>query len=194
MWTLIGTLHSEVKARRERGNQIMQRAQAKSMQGQAAGQSALRKVVTTLNSLVGHFLDISSCSTDPDGHPLSIKARFPLLRQMVPCDIIIPFQDSMIVTLPSDPSQMLSHRPFPDNLVTFKGFDDTIELMHSVARPRKLVIEGSDGNKYRFLCKPMDDLRKDNRLMDCTSLINRLLMKDPGSRKRSLRECCRSQE
>jgi serine/threonine-protein kinase ATR len=184
---MIGTLHSEVKTRRERGNQILQRAQSRNAQGQTGEQIALRRTIATLNSLVETFLDISSCQTDPDGNPLSIKARFPGLRQLVPCNIIIPFQDSMIVTLPTDPSQLHSHKPFPSNLVTFKGFEDTIELMNSVARPRKLVIEGSDGRKYRFLCKPMDDLRKDNRLMDCTSLINRLLMKDAGSRKRSLR-------
>lgn len=189
MWTIIGTLHSEMKSRRDRGTQILQRAQTRNPQGQIADQPHLRRVITTLNSLVQHFLDISSCSTDEHGSPLSIKARFPGLRNMVPCDIIIPFQDSMIVTLPAatDSAGLMAHKPFPNDLVTFKGFDDQIELMHSVARPRKLIIEGSDGKRYRFLCKPMDDLRKDNRLMDCTSLINRLLMKDAGSRKRSLR-------
>lgn len=60
--------------------------------------------------------------------------------------------------------------------------------MTSVAKPRKLVIVGSDGKTYRFLCKPMDDLRKDSRLMECTALVNRLLRKDAESRKRNLRE------
>ena len=67
------------------------------------------------------------------------------------------------------------------------GFEDTIEIMSSVAKPRKLVIKGSDGKMYRFLCKPTDDLRKDSRLMECTSLINRLLQRDAESRKRNLR-------
>lgn len=73
-------------------------------------------------------------------------------------------------------------------ICTLAGFDDTIEIMPSVARPRKLVIKGSDGQTYRFLCKPQDDLRKDARLMECTNLMNRLLQKDAASRKRSLRK------
>jgi serine/threonine-protein kinase ATR len=38
------------------------------------------------------------------------------------------------------------------------------------------------------LDKPQDDLRKDSRLLECTSLINRLLKKDAESRKRNLRK------
>lgn len=64
--------------------------------------------------------------------------------------------------------------------------------MSSVAKPRKLVILGSDGQYYRFLDKPQDDLRKDSRLLECTSLINRLLKKDAESRKRNLRKCHQS--
>lgn len=94
----------------------------------------------------------------------------------------------MTVTLPSDASQTREHEAFPPDLTTFRAFQDEIEIMQSVAKPRKLVITGSDRKEYRFLCKPLDDLRKDNRLMEFDSLVNRLLKKDAESRKRNLRE------
>jgi len=53
-------------------------------------------------------------------------------------------------------------------------------------KPRKIGIMGSDGKVYPFLCKPKDDLRKDARLMEFNSMINKLLKKDSESRRRNL--------
>ena len=59
--------------------------------------------------------------------------------------------------------------------------------MRSLARPRKVTIHGSDGQKYAFLGKPKDDLRKDARLMDFNSIINKILNMNSDSRRRQLR-------
>lgn len=60
--------------------------------------------------------------------------------------------------------------------------------MKSLAKPRKIKITGSDGKVYIFLGKPKDDLRKDARLMDFNSIINKLLRTNSESRRRQLRE------
>lgn len=60
--------------------------------------------------------------------------------------------------------------------------------MRSLARPRKITIEGSDGRLYVFLGKPKDDLRKDARLMDFNGIINKLLKANSESRRRKLCE------
>lgn len=62
--------------------------------------------------------------------------------------------------------------------------------MRSLMKPRRITIKGSDGNSYMFLGKPKDDLRKDARLMDFNSIINKLLRKNSDSRKRHLRLWC----
>lgn len=62
--------------------------------------------------------------------------------------------------------------------------------MSSLQKPRKIGIVGSDGRVYPFLCKPKDDLRKDARLMEFNSMINKLLKKDSESRRRNLRKFC----
>jgi serine/threonine-protein kinase ATR len=60
--------------------------------------------------------------------------------------------------------------------------------MRSLAKPRKLVIKGTDGQTYTFLGKPRDDLRKDARIMDLNSIINRLLKARSEYRRRRLCE------
>lgn len=60
--------------------------------------------------------------------------------------------------------------------------------MSSLVRPKRVTIKGSDGNLYSFLCKPKDDLRKDARLMDLFSMINKMLKANSESRRRQLRE------
>ena len=66
-------------------------------------------------------------------------------------------------------------------------FFDEIDVMKSLAKPRKITIRGSDGQIYMFLGKPKDDLRKDARLMEMNSIINKLLKGNSESRRRQLR-------
>lgn len=58
--------------------------------------------------------------------------------------------------------------------------------MPSLQQPKKLVFKGTDGKRYPFLCKPHDDLRKDARLMDLNSMINKFLNSASESRRRHL--------
>lgn len=119
-----------------------------------------------------------------DRKTLSMRQDFPKLLGMKESNILIPLQSSLTVNLP--PVSSMSHRDKRHNLFdplspTFSGklylplkgspdwlyvvFNDEIEIMHSLAKPRKLTVNGSDGIKYMFLAKPKDDLRKDARLM-----------------------------
>lgn len=69
---------------------------------------------------------------------------------------------------------------------SFAAWLDEIEVMKSLARPKKLALRGSDGQIYMFLGKPKDDLRKDARLMDFNMIINKLLKANTESRRRQL--------
>ncbi|THH23186.1 hypothetical protein EUX98_g7993 [Antrodiella citrinella] len=80
-----------------------------------------------------------------------------------------------------------SHHANVEILLTLMAeFYDEIEVMKSLARPRKITIQGSNGQKYMFLGKPKDDLRKDARLMDFNAIINKLLKSNSESRRRQL--------
>lgn len=65
-------------------------------------------------------------------------------------------------------------------------FVDEIEVMRTLAKPRKITVRGSDGIAYSFLGKPKDDLRKDARLMDFNTIINKILKATSESRRRQL--------
>ena len=62
-------------------------------------------------------------------------------------------------------------------------------MLSSKERPRKLTLLGSDGASYIFLCKKevKGDMRKNSRMMEFASVINRMLKKKPDSRLRQLR-------
>jgi serine/threonine-protein kinase ATR len=137
--------------------------------------------------------------------PLSMTKLFPGLAKLAPSQLIVPLQESLIASLPSESSLEASHQPFPHHLPTIHSgfihlykcisfltahleFDDAIEVMKSLAKPRKITIRASDGRTFAFLGKPKDDLRKDARLMDFNAIINKLLKTNSDSRRRQLRE------
>eukprot|EP00794_Sanderia_malayensis_P008013 gene8012-8872_t len=121
---------------------------------------------------------------------LTMSNDFQQLKRML-CDrnfppIMIPLQSTLTVILPSGHGVHHNHTPFPDSCPTFTGLQDTIEVLRSLQKPKKVVIIGSDGKKYPMMCKPKDDLRKDGRLMEFNSLVNKLLLRDPECRRRQL--------
>lgn len=138
----------------------------------------------------------------------SMKKDFPRLFKLGQSKLIIPLQESLTASLPASSSSTASsgHQPFPSNTPTFQGpfismsrtvyqltpalpaFYDEIDIMRSLAKPRKIAIVGSNGQTYTFLGKPKDDLRKDARLMDFNAIINKLLKANSDSRRRQLRE------
>lgn len=63
---------------------------------------------------------------------------------------------------------------------------DEAQVLNSLQKPRKISIRGSDGKIYSLLCKPKDDLRKDQRLMEFNNMINRSLKKDVEASKRRM--------
>lgn len=67
-------------------------------------------------------------------------------------------------------------------------FHSEVEIMRSLQKPRKFSVYGDDGKIYTFLAKPKDDLRKDARLMDFNTMINKLLAKNSDARRRQLRQ------
>ena len=141
---------------------------------------------------------------DDHTRTLNMTRDFSSLAKLAPSSLIIPLQESLTVALPSSSSRGVNHQPFShdaptiactSNTIIFyskadhcSDFYDEITIMKSLAKPRKITIRGSDGQIYMFLGKPKDDLRKDARLMDFNSIINKLLKKNSDSRRRQLRK------
>ena len=103
-------------------------------------------------------------------------------------DIILPITPALVASIPT--SQTAAGTPvsvFPQQLPTIARFEEKVEILTSLARPKKFTIIGSDGRSYVFLGKPKDDLRCDYRMMELNGLINKLFAKDPDCSVRQLR-------
>ncbi|KAL8541637.1 hypothetical protein ACS0TY_002778 [Phlomoides rotata] len=60
-------------------------------------------------------------------------------------------------------------------VVTITSFAPQLVVITSKQRPRKLTINGSDGEEHAFLLKGHEDLRQDERVMQLFGLVNTLL-------------------
>lgn len=136
--------------------------------------------------MTGELLKLCDHHVEEERKTMSMSRDFGKLKALGHCSLLIPLQESLTVNLPSSSSAEAVHQPFPVDGPTFHEFSDEIEIMKSMAKPRKITIQGSDGQIYMFLGKPKDDLRKDARLMDFNSIINKLLKTNSDARRRQL--------
>ncbi|EDW46128.1 GM13436 [Drosophila sechellia] len=75
---------------------------------------------------------------------------------------------------------------FPYQQIYISGFQESVLILRSAAKPKKLTIRCSDGKDYDVLVKPKDDLRRDARLMEFNGLVKRYLHQDAPARQRRL--------
>lgn len=182
VWALIAGSHSKDKRRKQRYECIVERIAS-------SPERAMREVVPIIEAAERVSMELLHLC-DYHVHKeatLSMSKHFPaLLAAVQKTPLVLPLQSSMTVLLPPNGQASQTHRPFPPNLPMIQGFDDTIDIMHSLQKPRKIVVHASDGARYPFLCKPRDDLRKDARLMEFDAMINKLLQSSSESRRRRL--------
>jgi serine/threonine-protein kinase ATR len=119
---------------------------------------------------------------------VSLSKDLGFSHKLAPCLLVVPIEATMIANLPPgiDSKSIRNHNPFPQDVVTISGFMDDVLVLSSLQRPRKVDVRGSDGRSYGLICKPKDDLRKDQRLMEFNAMINRALQRDIESSKRRL--------
>ncbi|KAJ2934534.1 hypothetical protein H1R20_g2555, partial [Candolleomyces eurysporus] len=181
LWLFASVARSTKPERATRGRAILDQLRCS-----PSSNRKLSALIVDSVAMTNELLALSTHPVDDNTKTLSMSRTFSNLRSLGNCDLLIPLQESLTVNLPSSSSAEGVHQPFPVDAPTFKGFADEIEIMKSLAKPRKITIHGSDGQIYMFLGKPKDDLRKDARLMDFNSIINKLLKTNSDARRRQL--------
>lgn len=130
---------------------------------------------------------------------------FKFNKKVLPCGLVVPVQLCMRVTMPSNGSSssitsvptpsagmphtspLNSHIAFPrHSIVTIFQLEESVDTMPSLKKPKRIVMIGSNGVRYKILCKADDDVRKDSRFMDVTGAIDYLLQQNEASFKRQL--------
>ncbi|KNE54798.1 hypothetical protein AMAG_00751 [Allomyces macrogynus ATCC 38327] len=174
MWQLASSSKSAEKLRVKRCNEVIDAAKKKRPEI-AVTTDQMSSLCDRLIMVSNHYTSASSGKRASDTFLLSRDCKA-LMQKAAFVNIVIPNEAQMIGQLPSDGLHKTAFAPFdPTTAVRIHAFEDTVELMQSLVRPKKVTLIGSDGRRYVFLCKPKDDLRKDARLLEFTGLLNRLL-------------------
>ncbi|KAG7381210.1 multidrug-resistance type transporter aminotriazole resistance [Phytophthora pseudosyringae] len=183
MWSLLGLSRSLNPQRRNRAREIISTAQqqflSKGLKEIADSFSEGMKMAEELISLAAH---------DPGNSQRKIHIRLSRIRTR----ILVPIQAALTTILPTSglaPRDEL-HVAFSSNAqIYIKAFSDKADVMMTKEKPKRIEVLGTDGQLYPFLCKreKTGDLRKDARMMEFNSMINKLLQKDREGRKRKLR-------
>ncbi|KAG9097745.1 serine/threonine-protein kinase M1 [Ceratobasidium sp. 370] len=178
LWGVSPLVQSRNADRSSRGKDILEKVQSTNKD--------VRDLIMQSVAMVGELLAMSERDTPANEFTLSLKKHFAALARLAPSKLIMPLQEYLTVNLPPSTAAKDTHQPFPLNIPTFHKFNDEVEIMRSLQKPRKISALSEDGLTYIFLCKPKDDLRKDARVMDLNSMINKLLKKNAESRRRQL--------
>ncbi|KAH7344042.1 hypothetical protein B0J17DRAFT_625622 [Rhizoctonia solani] len=155
-----------------------------------AGTEATYKAYKMINSVMTEALNMLKPfqTAGDEVRELIIQSRAMVKELLKMSEREIPENEYTLnyLTVNLPVSSGVAYQPFPPNIPRFNKFNDEVEVMKSLQKPRKITAQSDDGITYIFLCKPKDDLRKDARLMDFNSMINKLLKKNAESRRRQL--------
>ncbi|XP_073999751.1 ATR serine/threonine kinase meiotic 41 isoform X2 [Rhodnius prolixus] len=186
MWTVITYYNSSDEGQKVRMKEILSEVQALRI-------ASLNKFIKAFLLLVDVLVQV--CHKKIPGHksvvPLSCISKS--LKEMDFLNgtrIMIPIQSLRTISLPNykycHRGLSNDHDPFPVDLVYFAGVKEEVLILRSIQRPKKLEFIGNDGKSYPMLCKSLDDLRLDSRIMEFNSLVNMCLARNPSSHGRDL--------
>lgn len=71
-------------------------------------------------------------------------------------------------------------------VVFYNKFHEKVKVLFSLQQPKRIRITGTDGYTYYLLFKPHDDLRKDNKVMEFSTVMNDLLSKNYETQRRNM--------
>ena len=192
MWPLLAMINSRSSAERaQRGIQCKTKAieYAKKV-GNETNRADFVSMLNQGMALSKQLLHV--CNRNFEGQqaprgPLSLSKDIGFNHsKAAPCRLVIPIEAALLANLPPPSEVLRGHKPFSKDAITIAVFLDEFTVLNSLAKPRRVRVRGSDGKVYTILCKPKDDLRKDQRLLEFNSMISRTLKKDPECSKRRL--------
>lgn len=148
-----------------------------------AGGAQTRQLMDDTVSLADRLMELANARSQRTG-PHSLRNLCPVLSGFLGgkgglrSQILIPLHSLMEVSLVSlvgvdystGHSQDLSGLEMTSKHVCIQEIEDAVEVLQSMQAPKRITLRGSDGNIYRLLCKPSDDLHKTNDSWSSTRL------------------------
>jgi serine/threonine-protein kinase ATR len=179
LWALQASQNASARERQSKAKGLVDEAMAK------AGGKALPRLVDAARKLGEALIELCNAHVPPKSKHMSLARDCRRLLAARGEALILPLQSSLTPCLPPADQPPATHTPF-GTLPCFHKFRDDVEVLNSLQRPRKLTVTASDGREYIFLCKPKDDLRRDARMMEFNTLVNKLMGEAAEARRRAL--------
>ena len=188
LWTLLAMMKSSSKERSNRGVACMARTIDLCKRRDGDSSTHTRNNITQGQRLSDQLLHVCEGNIEDKPSTLSISKDLGFRHNQAGYQLAMPVEASLTASLPTSANIPLQkHKAFNvTDYVRIEAFLEEVTVLNSLQKPRKINIRGSDGRVYGLLCKPKDDLRKDQRLMEFDAMINRFLKKDAESSKRRL--------
>jgi len=113
---------------------------------------------------------------------VSLKEVAPQLALLSSSDVPMPGLEKHVTVSESDTGLTTNLQ----GIVTIASFSEQVAILSTKTKPKKLVILGSDGQKYTYLLKGREDLRLDARIMQLLQATKGFLHSSPATRSHSL--------
>lgn len=189
LWSLLAVCSSTQIDRKTKGVNILQSLRSGSAKKSDNSSIDIKSLIKSGERLADQLL-LACNAGDFQGNRTTTASLSKDLgfnqKTCLPSPMAVPVERVLTATLPTLTDGIRHHRAFSRDIVTMESFSDEVLVLSSLQKPRKLVARGSDGKEYGLMCKPKDDLRKDQRLMEFNSMINRALKRDAEASRRQL--------
>ncbi|GAB0096643.1 Serine/threonine-protein kinase ATR [Sergentomyia squamirostris] len=185
LWMILSVLKSSYNNRSKRCAEIIHDKQL--------DEPTMRQLITDFNCLAVKLIDLTNRNIPNHIKDPKVGNLVPELPQLFRdprfSRIVLPVEKFMQPVMPSadhKDSATNSHNAFPRQLSYIHGVKNSMIILRSMQKPRRITIVADDGLEYDLLMKPKDDLRKDFRLMEFNAVVKQYLRQDPEARQRRL--------
>ena len=187
LWTLLAMTKSRSSADRVKQGMACQLRTVAYCGEHTTDGKEMKEAIQQGQRLSDQLLRVCEGDIPPKTSYVNISKHLGFNHKLATTALAMPIESALTASLPTGTSSTPhKHKAFSADHVRMVVFLEEVQVLASLMRPRKISIRGSDGNVYALLCKPKDDLRKDQRLMEFNAMINRALKKDADSSKRRL--------
>ena len=185
-WGFIGTAKSTSQARKKRADRILNEVDQRLLADSLGLSEILKNLAMSKIVKEDKRKELRMEIEYPKLYRWEGKVVIPIESQLTTLRMTRRSRASSLSSSYSSSSSSATFVPFPENPIMIHKFNNAVSILPSLQKPKKITVVGSDGKEYPLLIKE-DTLRKDARIMEVEQITNKLLNRDPESRKRSLR-------
>ena len=182
LYSIFAQARSVDNNRRAVGTRIL----AKLQDSRAAKDSSLPKLIASGLILLESIMAVCNSSQNYK-HPKSgimvkdlykdLNFNYPRNSPCLSLALPIKYNMDLLYNLRNDANKKIVH---------YSKFHEKVRILFSLQQPKRVKVTGTNGAIYFLLFKPKDDLRKDNKVMEFSTVMNGLLAKDYETQRRNM--------